>query len=167
MNAFSQNEFKGTYDAAVYFQDHATGLKQLRSLADHGNSEAREFLGVMYSKGKVEGLGLSDGQVSMVSTPIQFSLFARLARWFWAYTESSYVAWSAAGPDPTSRGRGRPDRRPGYVEPAGECIHRNGGGGAAEMNVGRGHGFEGRWWLCGRSGARKISLGAPGCGSAR
>ena len=97
MNAFSQNEFNGAYDAAVYFQDHAAGLKQLRSLADHGNSEAREFLGVMYSKGKDEGLGLSDEQVSVVSTSIQFSLFARLARWFWAYAESSYEAWSTAG----------------------------------------------------------------------
>ena len=82
MNAFSQNEFNGAYDAAVYFKDHATGVKQLRSLADHGNSEAREFLGVMYDKGKDEGLGLSDDQVSVVSTPIQLSLFARLARWF-------------------------------------------------------------------------------------
>ena len=97
MNAFSQNEFNGAYDAAVYFQDHAAGLKQLRSLADHGNSEAREFLGVMYDKGKDEGLGLSDDQVSAVSTPIQFSLFARLPRWFWAYTESSYEAWVKAG----------------------------------------------------------------------
>ena len=97
MNAFSQSEFKGTYDAAVYFQDHAAGLKQLRSLADHGSSEAREFLGVMYSQGKDEGLGLSDDQVSVVSTSIQFSLFARLARWFWAYTESLYESWSKDG----------------------------------------------------------------------
>ena len=97
MNAFSQNEFNGTYDAAAYFQDRATGLKQLRLLADDGNSEAREFLGVIDSKGKDEDLGLSDEQVSVVSTPIQFSLFARLARWFWAYTESSYEAWNAAG----------------------------------------------------------------------
>ena len=97
MNAFSQNEFNGAYDAAVYFQDHATGLKQLRSLADHGNSDAREFLGVMYSKGKDASLRLSDDPVSVVSTPNQFSLIARLARWFWAYTESSYEAWSAAG----------------------------------------------------------------------
>ena len=97
MNAFSQNEFNGAYDAAVNFQDHATGLKQLRLLADHGNSEAREFLGVIDSKGKDETLGLYDDQASVVSTPIQFSLFVRLARWFWAYTESSYEAWSAAG----------------------------------------------------------------------
>ena len=97
MNAFSQNEFNGVYDAAVYFQDHATGLKQLRLLADHGNSEAREFLGVFDSKGKDETLGLSDDQASVVSTPIQFSLFARIARWFWAYTESSCEAWRAAG----------------------------------------------------------------------
>ena len=97
MNAFSQNEFNGAYDAAAYFQDHAAGLKQLRSLADHGNSEAREFLGVMDAKGKDEGLGLSDDQVSVVSIPIQFSLFARLVRWFWIYTECSYEAWSASG----------------------------------------------------------------------
>ena len=97
MNAFSQNEFNGTYDAAVYFQDRATGLKQLRLLADDGNSEAREFLGVIDSKGKDETLGLFDDQDSVVPTSIQFSLFARLARWFWAYTESSYEAWSAAG----------------------------------------------------------------------
>ena len=69
MNAFSQNEFNGAYDAAVYFQDRATGLKQLRLLADHGNSEAREFLGVIDSKGKDETLGLSDDQASVVSTP--------------------------------------------------------------------------------------------------
>jgi hypothetical protein len=76
---FSQNEFNGADDAAVYCEDHATGLKQLRSLADHGNSGGREFLGVMYSKeGKDEGLGLSDDQVSVVSTSIQFSLFASL-----------------------------------------------------------------------------------------
>ena len=97
MNDFYQNEFNGADDAAVYFQDHATGLKQLRSLADHGNSGAREFLGAMYSKGKDEGLGLSDDQVSVVSTSNQFSLFARLARWFWAYAESSYEAWSTTG----------------------------------------------------------------------
>ena len=65
MNDFSQNEFKGADDAAVYCEDHATGLKQLKSLADHENSGAREFLGVMYSKGKDEGLGLSDNQVSV------------------------------------------------------------------------------------------------------
>lgn len=97
MNDFSQNEFNGADDAAVYCEDHATGLKQLRSLADHGNSGAREFLGAMYSKGKDEGLGLSDDQVSVVSTSNQFSLFARLARWFWAYAESSYEAWSTTG----------------------------------------------------------------------
>ena len=51
----------------------------------------------MYSKGKDEGLGLSDEQVSVVSTSIQFSLFARLARWFWAYAESSYEAWGTTG----------------------------------------------------------------------
>ena len=82
MNDFSQNEFKGADDAAVYCEDYATGLKQLKSLGDHENSGAREFLGVMYSKGKDEGLGLSDEQVSVVSTSIQFSLFARLARGF-------------------------------------------------------------------------------------
>jgi len=97
LNAFSQNEFNGTYDAAVYFQASATGLKQLRLLADHGNSEAREFLGLIDSKGKDETLGPSDGQASVVSTPIQFSLFGRLARWFWSYTESSYESWSAVG----------------------------------------------------------------------
>ena len=97
MNDYSQNEFKGADGAAVYCEDHATGLKQLRSLADHGNSEAREFLGVMYSKGKDEGHRLSDDQVTVVSTPIQFSLFARLARWFWAYTESLYESWSKDG----------------------------------------------------------------------
>ena len=97
MNDFSQNEFKGADDAAVYCEDHATGLKQLKSLADHENSGAREFLGVMYSKGKDEGLGLSDDQVSVVSTSIQFSLFARLARGFWGYAESSYEAWCTAG----------------------------------------------------------------------
>ena len=82
MNAFSQIEFNGAYDAAVYFQNRATGLKQLKSLADHENSGAREFLGAMYSKGKDEGLGLSANQVSVVSTSIQFSLFARLERGF-------------------------------------------------------------------------------------
>ena len=90
MNAFSQNEFNGAYYAALYFEDHATGLKQLKLLADHGNSEAWEFLDVMYFKSKDEGLGLSDDQVSVVSTPTQFSLFTRLARWLWAYAESSY-----------------------------------------------------------------------------
>ena len=79
MNAFSQNESKGAY--------HATELKQLRSLADHGDAEAREFLSVMNA----------NDQVSLVSTPIQFSLFSRLARRFWAYTESSYEAWIKAG----------------------------------------------------------------------
>ena len=93
MNALSQNEFKGAYDATVYLQNHARGLKQLRSLADHGNAEAREFLGVI---NKDEALGLSDDQVSIVSTPTKFSLYAKLARWFWAYTESSYEAWSEA-----------------------------------------------------------------------
>ena len=97
MNAFSQNEFNGTYDTAVYFQDRAMGLKQLRLLADHGNSEAREFLVVLDPKGKDESLGLSDHQASVVSTPIQFSLFTRFAQWFWAYTQGSYEAWSAAG----------------------------------------------------------------------
>ena len=62
-----------SYSSAEYCEDHATGLKQLRSLADHGNSEAREFLGVMYSKGKDEGLGLSDDQVSVVSQPLSSS----------------------------------------------------------------------------------------------
>ena len=81
----------------MYFQDRATGLKQLSLLADHGNSEAREFLGVIDSKGKDETLGLFDDQGSVVSTPIQFSLFARLASWFWACAEISYEAWSAAG----------------------------------------------------------------------
>ena len=97
MNAFSQNEFNGTYDAAVYFRDRAMGLKHLRSLSDHGNSEAREFLGVINTKGKDETLGLSDDQASVVSTPIQFSLFTRLASWFWSYAENSYEAWNADG----------------------------------------------------------------------
>ena len=97
MNAFSQNEFNGAYHAAVNFQDHATGLKQLRLLADHGNSEAREFLGVIDSKGKDETLGLYDVQASVASTPIQFSLFTRLASWFWSYAENSYEAWNADG----------------------------------------------------------------------
>ena len=51
----------------------------------------------MYSKGKDEDLGLSDDQVSVVSTSIQFSPSARLARGFWGYAESSYEAWSTAG----------------------------------------------------------------------
>ena len=96
MNAFSQNEFNGAYDAAIYFKNPATRLKQLRSLADHGSSEAREFLGVMYSKGKDQDYRHSHDKVSVVPTPIQLNLFARLVRWFWAYTESSYEAWSAA-----------------------------------------------------------------------
>ena len=79
MNAFSQNEFKGAY--------HATKLKQLRLLADHGDAEAREFLGVVYA----------NDQFSGVSTPAQFNLFARLAERFWTYTESSYEAWVTAG----------------------------------------------------------------------
>ena len=79
MNAFTQQDFKGAYNSA--------SMQQLRSLPDHGHAEARELL----------ALGLSDDQVSNVSTPNQLSLFARLARWFWAYTESSYEAWNAAG----------------------------------------------------------------------
>ena len=97
MNDFSQNEFKGADDAAVYCEDHATGLKQLKSLADHENSGAREFLGVMYSKGKDEDLGLSDDQVSVVSTSIQFSLSGQACSGVWGYAESSYEAWSTTG----------------------------------------------------------------------
>ena len=79
MNAFSQQDFKGAYNSA--------SMQQLKSLADHGYTEAQELLAI----------GLSDEQVSNVSTPSQLSLLARLTRWFWAYTESSYEAWSAAG----------------------------------------------------------------------
>ena len=79
MNAFSQNEFKDADKAAPY--------QQLRSLADHGHSEARELL----------ALGLSDDQVSNVSSLNQLRLFARINRLFWAYTESSYEAWVKAG----------------------------------------------------------------------
>ena len=79
MNAFTQQDFKGAYNS--------TSMQQLRSLADHGHAEARELL----------ALGLSDDQVPNVSTPNQLSLFARLARWFWAYTESLYESWSKDG----------------------------------------------------------------------
>ena len=79
MNAFTQQDFKGAYNSA--------SMQQLRSLADHGHAEARELL----------ALRLSDDQVSVVSTPIQLSLFARLAQWFWGYTESLYEGWSKDG----------------------------------------------------------------------
>ena len=79
MNAFTQQDFKGAYNSA--------SMQQLRSLADHGHAEARELL----------ALGLSADQVSNVSTPNQLSLFARLAQWFWAYTESLYEGWSKDG----------------------------------------------------------------------
>jgi hypothetical protein len=79
MNAFTQNEFKNAYKAVT--------SHQLRSLADHGHAEARELL----------ALGLSDDQVSNVSTPNQLSLFARFSRWFWAHTESLYEGWSKDG----------------------------------------------------------------------
>ena len=62
-------------------------MQQLRSLADHGHAEARELL----------ALRLSVDQVSNVSTPTQMSLFAGLARWFWAQTESLYEGWSKDG----------------------------------------------------------------------
>ena len=76
MNALTQQDFKGAYNSA--------SMQQLRSLADHGHAEAQELLAI----------GLSDEQVSNVSTPSQLSLFARLTRWFWAYTESLYEGWS-------------------------------------------------------------------------
>ena len=79
MNAFSQNEFKDAYKAAPY--------QQLRSLADHCHSEARELL----------ALGLSDDQVANVSSPNQLRLFAIISMWFWAYSERSYEAWAKAG----------------------------------------------------------------------
>ena len=79
MNAFTQDDFKGAYKSA--------SMQQLRSLADQGHSEARELL----------ALGLSDDQVSNVSTPNQLSLFARLARWFWSHTERVYEGWSKHG----------------------------------------------------------------------
>ena len=79
MNAFTQQDFKGAYNSA--------SMLQLRSLADHGHAEARELL----------ALGLSDDQVSNVSTLNQLSLFARLAQWFWAYTESLYESRSKDG----------------------------------------------------------------------
>ena len=79
MNAFTQQDFKGAYNSA--------SMLQLRSLADHGHAEARELL----------ALGLSDDQVSNFSTPNQLSLFARLARWFWIYTESLYEGGSKNG----------------------------------------------------------------------
>ena len=80
MNAFTQNEFKNAYKAVT--------SHQLRSLADHGHAEARELL----------ALGPSDNKVSVVSTPIQFSRFARLARWFWSYTERLCESWSKHEP---------------------------------------------------------------------
>ena len=52
-------------------------MQQLRSLADHGHAEARELLAL-------EALGLPNNQLS---------LFARLSRWFWAYTENVYESW--------------------------------------------------------------------------
>ena len=61
-------------------------MQQLRSLADHGHAEARELL----------ALGLSDEQLN-VSTPNQLSLFARINRLFWAYTERLYEGWSKDG----------------------------------------------------------------------
>ena len=78
MNAFTQQDFKGAYNSA--------SMKQLRSLADHGHAEARELL----------ALGLSDEQLN-VSTPNQLSLFARINRLFWAYTERLYEGWSKDG----------------------------------------------------------------------
>ena len=69
MNAFTQDDFKGAYKSA--------SMQQLRSLADHGHSEARELLAL-------EALGLPNNQLS---------LFARLSRWFWAYTENVYESW--------------------------------------------------------------------------
>ena len=69
MNAFTQDDFKGTYNS--------TSMQQLRSLADHGHAEARELLAL-------EALGLPNNQLS---------LFARLSRWFWAYTENVYKGW--------------------------------------------------------------------------
>ena len=75
MNAFSQQDF--------YLYDHLQGaynpasIRQLRSLADHGHAEARELLAL-------EALGVSKNKLS---------LFARLTRWIWAYTEGVYEGW--------------------------------------------------------------------------
>ena len=69
MNAFTQDDFKGAYKSA--------SMQQLRSLDYHGHSEAPELLAL-------EALGLSNNQLS---------LFARLSRWFWAYTENVYEGW--------------------------------------------------------------------------
>ena len=69
MNAFTQDDFKGAYKS--------TSMQQLRSLADHGHAEARELLAL-------EALGLPNNQLS---------LFSRLTRWFWAYTENAYEGW--------------------------------------------------------------------------
>jgi hypothetical protein len=69
MNAFTQDDFKGAYNS--------TSMQQLRSLADHGHAEARELLAL-------EALGLPNNQLS---------LFARLSRWFWVYTEGVYESW--------------------------------------------------------------------------
>ena len=75
MNALTQQDF--------YLYDHLQGayipvsMRQLRSLADHGHAEARELLAL-------EALGVSKNKLS---------LFARLTRWFWAYTEGVYEGW--------------------------------------------------------------------------
>ena len=69
MNAFTQDDFKGAYNS--------TSMQQLRSLADHGHAQARELLAL-------EALGLPNNQLS---------LFARLSRWFLAYTKGAYEGW--------------------------------------------------------------------------
>ena len=79
MNAFTQQDFKGTYNSS--------STQQLRSLADRGHADAQELL----------ALGLSDEQ-SNFSTPSPLGLFARIKRLFWAYTERLYQGWSEHGP---------------------------------------------------------------------
>ena len=73
MNAFTQQEFRGVYNSA--------SMQQLRSLADTGQSEARELLAI------------ADPYEALELTNNQLSLFARLSRWFWDYTENAYEGW--------------------------------------------------------------------------
>ena len=73
MNALTQQDFKGAYNSA--------SMQQLKSLADKGHAEARELLAIV---DPYEALELPDNQLR---------LFARLSRWFWAYTENVYEGW--------------------------------------------------------------------------
>ena len=78
MNAFTQQDFKGTYNSA--------SIPKLRSLADNGHADAQELL----------ALGLYDDKQLSTRSPLR--LFGKINNYFWAYTEKLYQGWNVYGP---------------------------------------------------------------------